>query len=86
MSKQLTTRETTDEERDLPCYMCTVVDGNETYFDSDRHRMCLLCLRKLERIAQATTDSYSGDGFVWRTHDAVFSLSMWAASLGEEEG
>jgi len=39
------------------CYVCQVEDANETPFDENQHRLCLLCARKLEVMADT--------GVVW---------------------
>jgi len=37
-------------EDERPCYLHDVEDGNETPFDEDEHKICLLCAAKLRAL------------------------------------
>ena len=44
------------------CYLCQIEDPNETPFDPDQHGMCLICVRKMEVLAD--NSQIEGVGFV----------------------
>ena len=63
-----------------PCYLCQVEDANETPFDPDQHRLCLICARKLEVMAEvgiAWDNEPQGKSYLLEAVDAPSPGVVW---------